>query len=336
MTKTKRYFYVKPIRQVSAQGRHLWSGPDGKPLETTKSRGATTTFSLLRDRNGLLRSGLDYRVPNDQWKAKSAAEAALPSNWRGTDIWQQDTITRQEQLEVKYNLPPSTLTNIPNQNRKKYTYLQVLRIRLEDRENRFSLDTLDGELFFEAAKVSKLIANTLEDVKFSPYAQFYISQVNEDEEIKASKNRIKAKGAAALETLKTKYSGTKLKEVGLILGLGNTLTLSEEAVYNRVYDYIDDSKHYQQNISTFLDIVEMLGNKSRKPTYDAKLLLKELLITNVVSENKGAFYWNSKRGSSLHEIGLSEQGAIQFLMDKNRDIHINELRQELKIKKNEY
>lgn len=330
-----RYVFVKPKPRVSAQGRHNRNNPDGSPVESVKAKGAKFTFSILKKRDGILNTGLDYYVPNP-YKAESAEKANLPLEWKDTDIWSRERITRQEEIEIEHHLSPGTLTHIPSRNRKEPTYLELFRYTLEDRENRVSLEDLKGKIFYEAAKVSMLIASSKEDAMNSPFAHFYISHVNEDEESKASKNRTLAKANAALEDLQTKHGPTRTRQVAIILKLLKLDTVPEEAVYNRLFDFINHEKKYRQNISKFNDVVDMLSNKTKKHKFDALFLLRELTNYRVLNEERGAFYWSSKRGTSLGEIGRTEEAALNFLMDKGNEPYVQELTQELKIKKNDY
>lgn len=325
------YFYIKPKPRKSAQGRHLVVHKDGRPASSVKAPGAGTTFSILKLRNGLLNTGLTYTVPNPYHRVPEN----VPTKWTSYNMDKKERITRQEELEMKYGLNPGELTNIPGRDHKNATYLELFRHYLEDTENRVSLDSLKGEVFYEAARASSLIANSLDEAMTSPYAMFYISKVNENEESKAKRNRLKAKGNAILEELASKYTPTVMRNMAVVLRLINR-DINEEGVYNALYDYVNDTSKYSINVPVLQDHYNMMTNAKKKKKFEALVLLRDLVNWGVLIEDRGTFYWTTKRGTSLEQIGKTEEVALEFLLDKGNEPYVEELTKELKVRKNEY
>lgn len=336
-----QYIIIKPVPRRSVQNRRLTvTSPTGQTTSTDSVPKSTLTFALQRKRDGLLNSGLDYYVSNP-YKAKSLEEAKLPSNWAGNNIWKEDRITRQQELELKYNKEPGFLTSVPNYNMRKRnkdvvaTYLEEFRFRLENVENKIDLETLKGEIMYEAAKVSSIIATSKEEI--TPFSSFYIAEVNEEEEKRAQRKRTLGKAVAALEDMYDNHTDS-LRKIAVILRIINAheSKISNLALYDKVSDYINHISKGRTNIEKFMDVVRLYKEKGSRKRFEAIFFLRELVGYNILSELKGSYLWRVKEGSSLHELGRTEEVVLNWLMDKANEPYVEELKQELKIKTNEY
>lgn len=339
---SKNFAIIKPVRQRSAQGRRLVvTTPDGRRKTTDSIPKSTFIFTIRRKVDGLLNSGLDYYIDNP-YKADKAEDANFPTNWRNSDIWKDHRITKQTELEIKWNLPPNQLTNKPNlrsgfKNKgQEPTYLESFKYLLENAENRISLETLKGEIMIEACKASSLVANSESEVISSPYARFYLAEINEDEKRRAKKSKEISKALSNLLTLSEKYPVLDMKKIAVLTRVASTVDkLSEEALFSKLSDFINDNSRGSANIEEFQKYYGMITSKGSKKTLDTKYFVRELVSYNVLSEIKGAFYWNSKgRDTSLYELARTEEALVQWLLDKGNEPFYKELEQELSIKKN--
>lgn len=323
-----QYAYIKPKARRSAQGRRLVIEVNGKREERTKAKGTAFVFQILKKRDGTLNTGLDYHVPND-WHKKSLDEVQLPSNWSGSDIWKRETITKQEELELKYNQKPGFFTNVPETDPKKYTYMQTFMYRLEDTENVVDLNTMKGEIFFEAANASPRIANSEEEALYDLNARFFISSVNQAQEKKATMKRMLLKANSRLDELEEKHGVPTMRKVAVILGLVTTQTNSDY-ILSELSDFINDNpKKSAENITKFNEVYKLLSSPAKRRIFNARFLLKDLVNYRVLSERLGAFYWKSREGTSLDCIGKTEATALAFLTDKSNEPHIKDLEKEL-------
>jgi cell division protein ZapA (FtsZ GTPase activity inhibitor) len=324
----QRYAYIEPKTRRSAQGRRLVINVNGRREERTKAKGTAFIFQILKKRDGTLNSGLEYFVPNE-WHEKKEENVKLPSNWRGSDIWKRETITRQEQLELSYNKPPGFLTNIPEVEKDKYTYLQTFMYRLEDTQNVVDLSTLKGEVFLEAAKASPRVADSADEALYDLNARFYISSVNEAIEKKSSIKELAAEATTNLTNLKNKSGTIMLRKVAVVLGLVTTQT-NAHFIYNALFDFInEDKKKIAENCTKFNRTIDLLSSPTKRRVFNAEYLLRELVNYGVVAERLGAFYWKSQEGTSLDCIGKTKQTAIGFISDKGNEIHVEALQKEL-------
>lgn len=336
-------FIIKPVRRQSVQGRRLTvTDPFGRKSSTDSVPKATMTFSIMRRPDGRLNTGLDYYVDNP-YKASSSKEARLPVNWVDSEIWKNEKILRQTELEIKYNLSKNYLTNIPTYDLRRKrkqgvqpTFLEEFRMRLENVENKISMDNLKGEIMYEAAKVSSLIANS--EAEITPFSRFYIAEVNEEEVKKAKKQRVVGKALAKLEDLIDNHSDA-MKKVAVITKVISSHeygVMPLVAIYSKLSDYINDIARGNMNIDEFEKYYEMYKNKTSKKRFETLFFLRELVGYHVLSEMKGAVYWVSKNGTSLYELGKTEEVVIQWLMDEGNKPYVTDLKHELKLKKNEY
>lgn len=340
MLKTE-YAIIKPVKQDSVQGRRLIiTTPTGKKETSVSLPKSTFKFSIRKKLDGLLNSGLDYYVDNI-YKANSAEEANLPSYWKDSNVWEKSRITKQEYLEIKYNLPPDTLTNKPkfkigmSRKNANTTYLEDFSFLLENTENRIDLSTLRGEIMMEAAKASTLIANSYSEVINMPNAEFYIAEVNEDAKVRAKKQKKHGIAVSHLVEISQKGTVKDLKKMATLLKLVNAADeLSEEALYSKISDYLNDSAKGEANIENFEKYYEMYSSKGSKKIFEAEFFIRELVNYMVLSENKGRFFWNSKgQNDSLYELAKTQEVLIQWILDKSNEPYVEDLKSELKLKK---
>ena len=316
-----RFAYVIPKERTSAQGRRRVINARGQQIIATKAPGTSTTFALSK-KNGVLNTGLEYEVPNP-YKGKHISDRP--------HIEKAERITRREELEIKYSLPKDYLTCIPGKSKKEYTYLQTFNKMLFDQENRIDLETLEGEVFLEAARVSHLIGNNRDDAYNNPYAMFYISEVNEGEERKAAKNMNTMEAQAKLYDLTQNFASSTSYKFVVHLGLGSG-ELSPEAITNKLSEFITGEKK-SNNRNKFLDVYSMW--KKDKKKFETIFFLRELVNYGVLSESRGAVYWSAKSGTSLEHLGNSQEAVVLWLQEKANEIYVTELKSALKAKKND-
>ena len=173
---------VRPFFIESVQNRNTFNIIDGKKVGTTKAPGGRFSF-FIGDSATTKRLAIDlsHEVPNPYHNDKTK----LPVVWRNLDIDKQEFITKQQELEIKYNKEPGFLTNESFNNfdvdsrtlrSKNRTYLQSFMHTFEDKKNVLRLDNLHDEVCYEALKGSKFFAMSYDEaVKNSNNVRFYIS-----------------------------------------------------------------------------------------------------------------------------------------------------------------
>jgi hypothetical protein len=212
------------------------------------------------------------------------------------------------------------------------SYYQKKSWKLNDGTTILDLDNLDDFCFYHVCLESKYVANSEREWKEHkwPKAKYYVALENESETIKYKKTQRKAKAFGALHD-KDLTLPWKRKFI-VILGIGSDrLTFTEEQVNNLLYDFIESSALHDgsTNISKFLELFQALKTKDGRELVEAKYLLQRLDDWRIVIEKAGTYTWLMKD----MQIGFNKAEALDFLMNPKKQPLVDEITEELKIKK---
>lgn len=345
--------YLRPVVGTSAQERRVYKIIDGEKKEVTKtidgstvgfakSFGGTFTFQISpRSSDGRLAINLDKLVANPFYQ-EDEKDVQLPSQWSNSTIWKKPRITRQEELELKYNKKPGFFATEGfrvNGNKKPWqqerTYLQQLQRIFSASQNELDLTVMDDELIYEAVLESKFFANTLEEI--TGESRFYISHIDQEQEKLADKRRNRIKASALLDSLIDNHP-TKLYKVAVVLTIIQG-SVSESVIKNKLFDYVEEKNFgsipQDERIARFIDVCKQATDESivEKEKFDIQFLGQELINFRVVNDYRGKYTWISKSGSNLEEIARTKQEFYDFLADPKNEVYVEELRTELDSKK---
>ena len=324
------HFVIKSAPRVSVQGRHKAKDESGALLGQSKSAGAIFTFAILPNvKTGKLSIDLEQKIDNP-WYAKNAKDANLPSNWRNSKVYEKPKISTQEYLELKFDKPEGFLdTSIIDlkEERPKITYLQAFRYFLREGENLVDLDTLEGQILFYAAKKSRFIAPTQDQLIDYPDAEFYITSVNESQERKLINQRETRKAMSLLENFLRSSSSETILQMCFVLRLVSNINELNLTSAELILDqYLQDENSRRENLEQFEKFYNLATVPAKRNIFDAHVLLRTLVQHNILRENRGKVIWPAKRNTSLEEIGKTEEQAIQFLLDKDSQQYVAELK----------
>lgn len=336
--------YIRPVARESVQKRNSYKFVDGVQVGTTKAPGGTFMFQIqANQRGGKLAINLDRQVDNKYYVEKEE-DAQLPSAWHDSTIWSKKKISRQEELELKYNRKPGFLhteafkhdpsSRLRAQSR---SYLQQLTKIFSDGINELNLNEMDDELIYEGVLESNLFANSLEEISTTPGARFYISYIDEEQEKLANKRRRKLEASSLLDKLVTDHK-TKLYKVATVLNLVQG-SVSEDVVVNKLYDYIEELSFgripLNDRITRFIDVAKQAMQKSKveREKFELSFIAQELINHRVINDFRGRYSWPSKAGTNLEELGRTKEEYMNWLSDTKNTPYLEELKEELEMRK---
>lgn len=334
--------YIRPVPRESIQGRNSFRIVDGVKVGTTKAKGGSFTFQAqVSKQTGDLAFNLDRLVDNPYY-VEDEENKNLPVHWADSNIWRRPQITRQQQLELKWNKKPGffhTESFSPNGNlpfaKRERSYLQTLSIILIDGLNVLDMKKMDHELLYEAMLASSLIANSMEEIDGT--TRFYISHVEEEQEQLANKRRRKMEATAILNDLLANNK-TKMTKVAVVLKIVQGM-VSEDVVTNKLYDYINEesygSTRLPERIERFINVASKATAKTQADVeaFENEYFGQQLVNYRVVSDFKGKYTWISKADTNLEEIARSKPEYLRWLSDIDNAHYVEQLREELMIKK---
>ena len=232
--------FVSPVQRTSVQGRgeYAFVKPDGTAIPAgrsfAKNVGKRYNFPSTIDGTHI-KTGLERLVRNP-WYEKDIdnPNEGLPpyfhigSDWMADveNIVNKENITKQLELEIRFNLKRGQLTNrkllkaaFKSRSRTMddpYNYLETFSIILYDRPNRFDDTTLRGALAMELCKCAPKIANT--KAKSNPSMHhFYISEENEAAIERAARQDIINDAVTDLTLLRRNHDAFLSYQVAVIL-----------------------------------------------------------------------------------------------------------------------
>jgi len=248
-------------------------------------------------------------------------------------------LTLQHYYEQKHGKPTGYYSNIvsdprgENFDESKKSYFDRFFMTMNDGTTVLDLDNPDDEIRYEVILESPFFANSEKEWRTYkwPKAQFYIALENESDEIKYQKSV--AKSGAIAELHASDLTLPYKRQVIVILNISNARTILQEAqVHNLLMDYIEASTGtVGSNIDKFKELTNLIKTPKGRIELEARYLLQEAQDFNVIREKQGSYIWVRPTGTIT--IGETYTEAIDFILNPKKAILIDELKDEIKIKK---
>lgn len=357
--------FITPVPRTSVQGRSEYSfvRQDGTqvPAGRTFAKTATKRYSFPSTIDGTaLNTGLNRMVSNPWYnRNEDDINEGLPEYFHvGADwmsqikrITKSEKITKQLELEIRFNLDEGHLTNkkllrpeFKSRSREMndpFNFLETFKIILYDRPNRFDDTTLRGALAQELAKVSGKIAKTKSKANPSRH-HFYISEENEAAIERTARQDIVNDAVTDLTLLRRNHSPFVSYQVAVILKKVKG-TVAPVVVKDELNNFVATKNNSQlDNIKEFNKLNSLINEGAEGISKMwIMYLIQQALNTNIMSLKAGEYIWHSKKGidnlynlgsnvNSVHKLFLSEFNKYQGTDDV--DNWYNELLKELKTK----
>lgn len=361
--KKQAVMFISPVPRTSPQGRSAYTyvTSSGEIVNAGRNFGREVgkiyNFPTTEDGTRIA-SGLGRAVDNP-WYDKDPANIneGLPSHWHVGADWRLQAqrlvanpeITKQLELEVRFNLPEGTLTDQKKlsprlkdrQKDDQGNLIETFQLILYDRGNRFDDTTLRGALAIEMSKVSRKIANNKASVNPSRH-DFYVSAEDEAMVEKNNKQDIINEAVTDLTLLRRNHTLFVRYQIATILGLVKGI-VNENTVKSALNEYVSASgKNQLKNIEEFNKLNKLVteGKEGMQKLW-IKYLLKQAVNSHVMSLKSGHFIWHSKKGiDNLFDLGSNEQKVWKLFYDEfikyaEEDVaenHYKDLLDELKYK----
>lgn len=324
---SKKIFIHSIPRSESATGIHAWKDPiSGKDINKTKVGALTTT------KFGIFSS-----------KKVGGYATGLYKPWLENGVQKKDKqgnpLTLQDYYEQKHNRPNGYYSNLQTDPRgetfdeAKKSYIEKLSISMSEGTTVLDLDNPDDEIRYEAILESPFFANSEKEWRTYkwPKAQFYIALENESDEIKYQKSVAKSSAIAELHgsDLTLPYK----RKIITILSISNARTILQEAqVHNLLMDYIEASTgSIGSNIDKFKELANLIKTPKGRIELEARYLLQEAQDFSVLREKQGSYIW--VRPTGVITIGETYAEAIDFFLNPKKAILVDELKEEIKMKR---
>lgn len=318
--------YITSIpRETATNVSGLVNENSGKKSNKTKMGSCTDRVSALYSpKTGGLANGLSYKP----W---------IEDGVQKMDEISKRPLTLQDKLERKWNLPDGHLTNKAWMNgdsldEDRMTYYQRQYWTLNDGSTVIDTNSMDDELGYYMMLDSKLIANSEKEWRDHkwPDARFFIALENEADELKASK--AKQKAMAKGQIVDPEFSLTMQQKFVHILGLASpSASLTPDAIFNLLDNYIESTNFMPgSNIEKFTSLIENMKTPLGRERIEARHLLTRAVSGRIIFEKQGAYNWPRPEGQIT--IGENYNEAIEYILDPKKDVMVEDLEAELKIK----
>ena len=331
--------FISPVPRKSVQGRgeYVYVKPDGTPVPADRSfaKDAEKRYSFPQTVDGTsLNTGLDRLVSNPWYnKTKESIRENLPAHLQIGASWNKEfdrviadeQISKQFELEVRFNLEEGTLTSQKNldhrfKQRKKDavpTFLEKFYVILYDRANRFEDTTLRSALVQELAKVSGKIASSKANSNPSMH-HFYISEENEADIERTIKADIVNDAIADLVMLRRNHDPFFAYQVAVVLKKIKG-AVAPVTVKDTLNEFIASSNKRQlNNIKQFNNIIKLIakGAEGMNKLW-IMYCLQQAVNTNVISISGGSYIWHSKKGiDNLHNLGTNQKTVLKLFYEE--------------------
>lgn len=351
--------FISPVQRKSVQGRSDYSYVDSqgniRSMDRSFAKGVAKRINFPASRDGSsIKTGLERLIDNP-WYEIDLNDVPEHLNYgvswsaKMPDIIKKPKISKQLELEIKFDLAENYLTNRKNLSHSfkrrdkdaKPNYLETFSALLYDRPNRFDDTTLRSALIMELAKVSNRIANSKKEVNPSRH-HFYISQENEAAVERAIKDDFINDAITDLTLLRRNHDSFMSYQIAIVLGIVKSRVASA-VVKDALNGFIKSkTKTQMQNIKDFNRIIDLLneGIEGKNKLY-IEYLLKQATNNNVISLKNGRHIWHSKKGiENIYDLGTKRDKVLKLFYDEfikfdediNAENWYGELVEELKTK----
>lgn len=320
-----RIVFINSIPRDSVFGIHEWANDtSGIKMQKTK---IGNTKDGIRALYSPSKGGLANYISYTPWIENGVQVKDSDGN----------LLTLQDKMEKKWNKPKGFFTNralmkgdnIKDEDR---TYFQRMSWKLQDGATVFDLDTMDGEMGYYVMLGSSKVANSEREWRQHqwPKAEYYIALENESDSIRYQRNEIKAKAMKALDS--NEFTNIfKRKAVSLLDLSSSRSNITEEQVFNILYDYIDKSTFVPgSNIDKFTEVFGLLSSAHGREEFEARYLLKQAIDSRIIYEKQGSYTWVRPSGTIV--IGDRFSDAIEFLLNPKKSSEVEELTEMIKAK----
>jgi len=361
--RTVTTMFIKPVQRTSVQGRsnYHYVSPTGELINANRSFakdvGKIYNFPATSDGTAIV-TGLGRMVDNPWYnKDPKNVNEGLPEHYFVGANWMNQVeklvtypeITKQLELEVRFNKPEGFLTDQKNlhfslRQRKdsdKANYLETFQAVFYDRSNRLDDTTLRSALIMELAKVSKKIAKDKDAINPSKH-DFFIATEDEAVIERNNKQDIINDAITDLTLLRRNFTFFVRYQVAVVLGQVKGI-VNEHTLKGALNSFIaSNTKTQLKNIDKFNELYALIqqGKEGLEKLW-IKYLIQQALNSHVMSVNSGHYIWHSKKDvSNLFDLGSNEKKVFKLFYDEfikygEEDIvenHYNDLLQELKTK----
>jgi hypothetical protein len=320
-----RKIFIKSIpRETSLKIEDWVNDSSGIKMKKTKIGLTRDTLVALYDpRVGGLKNGLS----NKPWMEEG----------KQVKDDQGNSLTLQDKMEKKWNLPKGFLTNKTwrkgdSLKEEDLTYYQRKSWKLNDGSTVLDMDNMEDELFYYLSLDSKLIANSEAEWRAHkwPKATHYIAWENEADEIKFSRTSQKSKAYSLLHD--NSMTPTMKRKFIFLLGLASSnVSLTDEQVHNLLYDYIESTNFAPgSNIEKFQELANLLSTAPGRDEIEARFLLKQAIDYRIMYEKAGTYTWVRPDGTI--ELGNTLSEAIDFILNPKKKGLVEELTNAIKAK----
>lgn len=346
--------FVYPAPRQSSQGRNNYSyiTTDGTqiPANRTFAKKARKTYMFPSNiDNTKIDTGLSELVENPFKENKELADKYIKDQWlkRKEQVVQEDYISKQTYLEIVHNRPENTYTDEKkvkeafNIEAKENNYFERFTVDLQDDTNIFLSDDPEGALSMLMMYQHPNVANS-KDTCNPAIHDFYIGQEHQALLEKSSKREKAGKAVAKLQHIKENYDTFSLYKVAVVLDIYKAKDFPQKVVEDRLEDYVwTQGKDYLQRLDNFMSVAKLLKDDKGYTELKMRYLIKQALLTNVMSVSRGNYIWHSQKGiDNLYNLGtklepiitMFHQEYIRYNPEMDDDNFYGKLINELKIK----
>lgn len=329
--------YIRPKFTESVQGRNRYNIVNGRREGTTKAPGGTTTICIADRGDGQLNIGFDEKVRNPWFQSPEK----LPSRWRNSGVEKLEEISKQTYFEIKHNVEENYYNPkayvVRRNNKEPRTFLQTIKLVLQDKMTTMDLTDPVHELFYEHFKYSTLVAPSRDEADKNPNARFYVHNAEEEEDVKISRTEmIEAAIANWFNFKNTNPGADKLYDFAILVDESIKGRMSNTAIKTKMNDFITKEGKYLNMVLTdrvkkFNSVYEMATskNKSDKVRYNALVFLQKLINHRILSDYQSTYRWTTKVNTNLEVLGRSKEEVVDWIIDPANSKYVDELKQEL-------
>jgi hypothetical protein len=337
--KRLQVMFITPVAHESVQGRgqYMFIKADGTTVNAERSFARTVEkrYNFPRKPDGhYLKTKLSRMIPNPWYdKDVNTINDDLPEHYhvgadwipKIGDIVKLEQISKQQELEIRFNLVENALTAKCNLDSRpsnrgpndKANMLEAFTIILYDGPNRFDNTSLRGCLAMELAKVHSRIAESKLRVNPSKH-HFYISAENEEVIEKNRRQEIINDAITDLTLLRRQHTQFMRYKIAVILGLVKG-SVSADTLKEALNDYIGKVNNRQlDNIKKFNELITLvnLGQEGLDQLH-IKYLAKQALDMNIIGSSAGTYTWYSKKDyPNVYNLGSNYNKVLKFFSDE--------------------
>jgi hypothetical protein len=382
MKQNTRKVWVNPVERPSAQGRDRQQyqilGKNGTVVNTinmkkTKEKDVSSVYQFPRIKSSQrLYTGLNKRVVNPYYKMNKEDLLAITIPHKTFDdkldeILEQEYITKQTLLELKYGEPYNALNDFAGPPITEISALELNRAiqRFEEtksqlvdfkfvfyaRPNLLKAETLRQELAISLveALVDSGVFAASKDVANAAEHEFYIAEDNEEEENYSRKRDIIEEATAMLYEVKNKMPEFKAYQYAIILRdkTNRPIVIGEstpERIRIALSEYTSDrNKNQMEHIERFRSLYNLDQTPEGADKVNVMYAVQQAINTGAIVLRNGEYYWMAKSGSpdmynpansfdKLVNIFFKDMQVSNPKNDKKKQIvnYWNELIEELK------